>query len=98
MGLMYIFITGLFIVWVLSIILLTILLFKNENTYKNDMIIINAINDYNLNCIDRGCYTEVIDYALMKDYNTIMWRLFDWGYENILPKEEFEKIKPFIKE
>lgn len=82
---------------ILALILLWILGLKNENTCKNCMIILHAIHEYNLDCIERGC-DELMDYDVAKDYDTIMWRLFDWGYENILPKDVFEKIRPFIKE
>lgn len=97
MYLSIIFLIGLFIMCILALILLWILDLKNENTCKNCMIILHAICEYNLDCIERGC-DELMEYDVAKDYDTIMWRLFDWGYENILPKEAMEKIRPFIKE
>ena len=61
------------------------------------MIISNAIRDYNLDKIHQQSYDDLIDYDLMEDYDETFKRIFDWGYTNILPKEQFELVKPYIK-
>lgn len=69
---------------------------KNFNTYKNRMIILNAITEYNTTVgLSIG---RCIEYETMNTYeHTLFTRFWDWGYEHILPSPEFEKIKPFIK-
>lgn len=70
-------------------------LIKNDNTYKNHVIIVDAIYEY---CIEKN-----VDFALfynmyMEDYDDTLNRFWDWGYTRILPPEQFELIKPYIKE
>jgi len=38
---------------------------------------------------------EEASYA-MNDMTHLKFRLFDWGYENIVPKEVYDKIKPYL--
>lgn len=73
-----------------------VFLAKNNNTFENLTIIINAIGAYRLDCIDHYINPEV-DYRDMKDYDTVFWCLWDWGYTNILPADKFEVIAPYIK-
>lgn len=76
-----------------------ILLFKNENTYKNRGIINQAIHTFLMEKIkNHTCKNE--DFTLwdaVEPYEATMWRLWDWGYTRILPKEDFELIKPYIQ-
>lgn len=70
-------------------------LIKNKNTYKNHIIIVDAIYEY---CIEKN-----VDFALfynmyIEDYDDTLNRFWDWGYTRILPPEQFELIKPYIKE
>ena len=70
-------------------------LIKNNNAYKNHIIIVEAIYEY---CIEKN-----VDFALfynmyMEDYDDTLNRFWDWGYTRILPPEQFELIKPYIKE
>lgn len=77
------------------IIICIIALFKNNNTLKQRQKIGRAICDYHM-------ATEVdnwqVDYTDVEDYDKTLFRIWDWGYTNILPKEKFEIIKPFIIE
>lgn len=70
---------------------------KMQNTFKNHDIIMHAIHDYGLWCIEHNVKGEVI-YSDMESIRDTHKRWKDWGYINILPKEKFEIIKPFIKE
>ena len=73
--------------------------FKNENTYKNHIIITKAIYNYKIALIENGILEEgLVDYDDMRGYEATLFRFWDWGYKNILPKDKFEIIKPYIKE
>ena len=73
--------------------------FKNENTFKNQVIITKAIYNYKIALIDRGILENgLVDYDDMRSYGATLLRIWDWGYKNILPKDKFELIKPYIQE
>ena len=80
----------------LMIVFGILLSFKCNNAFKNQWKILEAISNY----IDE---TEEYRIAMliltnMKSIPKTIFRLWDWGYKNILPKEDFELIKPYIKE
>lgn len=87
------------------IILLSILCFlliaivfiyiKNFNTYNNHRIIDDAIFKYHIDCIHKN-QMILVEYEDEEDYNETLFRIWDWGYTRILPKEKFEIIKPYI--
>jgi hypothetical protein len=87
---------GVFLLGVIGCFYMSI---KCDNTYKNHLIIANAIYLYNKHLIDTGEYTEknIVSYSDMEDYDTTLCRVWDWGYTRILPPEKLELIKPFIK-
>ena len=93
-----IFIVALIICLLISLLLI-FLLIKNENTTKNHLKIIDAINDYQNGCIKNGAYDEILDVTFTdrEDHNKTLYRIWDWGYTRILPKDKFEIIKPYIK-
>ena len=71
-------------------------LIKNEVTYKNHHKILDAIMCYADN-------TENYGYALilmgkMESYDETLWRWWDFGCKNILPRWDYEQIKPYIEE
>lgn len=76
-------------------------LIKNHNTYLQHIKINHAIFDYQVYCI----YNKPRDYDGYKDvaysdeepYDKTLFRIFDWGCENILPKEKYELVKQYIK-
>ena len=84
------------IVYLLALIAFKIFDYKNENTYENITKIDHAIYDYKIDCILNE-KQNLVDYKDMEDYDKTFWRFWDWGYTNILPKEKFEIIKPYIK-
>lgn len=85
---------ALFIAFIVCIIALI----KNNNTYKQITIITKAIYQYQSDCIRNRNYKYLVDYPDMKSYDDVFNNFFDWGYTNILPKEKFEIIKPYILE
>lgn len=101
---MIIFAAVLLILMFLAAFACVVAIIKNDITYRNQGIILEAIFDYKIDMIDKarkngtimdGVKYEV-DYSDMEDYNSTLWRIFDWGYENILPSDKFEIIKPYI--
>ena len=85
----------LFVISTLALIILR----KNDNAFDNCVIIIKAIYNYKLDLIDKGDLGEsFVDYDDMRSYEAVLFRIWDWGYKNILPKDKFEIIKPYIKE
>lgn len=69
---------------------------KNINTYIQYRRIVDAIFDYAED--KKAPISEVIAMCnSMAAYGTTLFRWWDWGYTRILPKELFEKVKPYIK-
>ena len=84
----------------LAILAGVVILIKNINAFKNQIIISDAICRYGCELIQRGEYNILnlpVTYDDMEDYDRTLWRLWDWGYKRILPPEKFELIKPYIK-
>lgn len=74
-----------------------IALIKNNFTYKNQSIILEAICKYELHLIKEERYDEIrVSFKDMESYDATQRRWYDWGYTRILPSEKFELIKPFI--
>lgn len=91
------FITGLICIFSLLMSVLVLFFFiKNDNTLKNQCIIIDAIFEYKMDYIhnNQEC---LVDYSDQESYVSTLLRFWDWGYKNILPKEKYEIIKPYIK-
>ena len=81
---------------IIALIVCFIALRKANNTFRNEMIMTNAIYEYQKYCIANNLPMEV-SYEDIKPDKEIFRNLFDWGYTNILPKEKFEIIKPYIE-
>lgn len=78
------------------------MLIKNNRTYKNRRIIAEAIFLYNLNQFSQkdqlNTSVDFIDTAsVVESYEKTLFRLYDWGYKNIVPADVLEKISPFIE-
>ena len=83
------------IICMASILWLTLIFVKGENALKNHTKILNAIDAYGE---DTHHYLDVLRMIDNMECSTkTIFRLWDWGYENILPQEDFELIKPYIK-
>lgn len=94
------------IMWGIIIIGLVYLSFKAVRTSTVIEILNDAIYDYNIYLINNFDYKSGnspyrMPFVYQRDRNVFdktLWRLWDWGYEHILPPEDLEKIRPFIKE
>jgi hypothetical protein len=76
-------------------------LIKNNNTFNQHIKISHAIYEYHIYCIynkprDYNSSLDV-DYCDEEGYGKTLFRIFDWGCENILPKEKYELVKKYIK-
>ena len=85
-------------IMIINVCFCFLLLAKNNNTYRNMTIIAEAIHKFNLAQIEAVTNPVYVGFDHMISYDKALWRLWDWGYENILTKEAFEKIKPYIDE
>lgn len=90
---------------ILFVLFGVVLLVKNENTYKNHIIILLAVKEAMDSQLDvwfmQGCpedFTYEITPDNMEPYVKTLFRLWDWGYTRILPKDKFEIIKGYIEE
>lgn len=70
-----------------------LLLAKNINTFRQHVLISTAVRDYHLDLIARGVYDTLtnfpVDYDDMESYGRTLWRLWDWGYKRILPRDKY---------
>ena len=78
------------------LLMAVILLVKNDVTYRNMMVITNAIRDYRYEEITEN-NPIFVDYDDMGSYLKVLFRIWDWGYENILPPDKYVLIAPYIK-
>lgn len=83
------------IVAIIALLLCWIFYIKNNNTYRNHMIIADAIHSYIRHCIYINAI-PLVDYMDEEPYEKTLFRIWDWGYTRILPPEKFEIIRPFI--
>ena len=91
-------ITILFLIGIALILSYAILaILKSNNTYKNRRIILDAIHLYSMDCLKNNRCAD-ISYTDMEEYDTTLYRWWDWGYTRILPEYKFDLIKPYIKE
>lgn len=87
-------ISGIFsVALVLTIIFVFLLLYKNDITYKHHIRLIDAIFEYQNN----NNFTTDISYDQIEDYGRSLFRLWDWGYKNIVSKDVYKKIEKYIK-
>ena len=75
---------------------------RNDVAYRNRCKIIDAIYDYGIHLlIDKDDQESLIKtkliYDKMESHNKTIMRFWDFGCKRILPKQEFDKIKDFIK-
>lgn len=79
----------------LVIVFCIFMLIKNEITCRNHKKIINATRDYSEDVQNPYEFSSIVEN--MENYETTLFRLWDFGCKNILPKEDYELIKPYIK-
>ena len=80
-------------VLVAGLLFLFYLLIKVDVAFKNHMKILKAIEEF--------MYDDNYEEALrilgeLEELEDTLWRLWDWGCKNILPKDDYELIKPYI--
>lgn len=63
---------------------------KSTIEFKQKIKILNAIYDYGV-ATDENPFKISQMYDSMKD---LKW--YDWEYENIVPREVYDKIKPYL--
>ena len=91
---------SVFVLLILTVFIVIITMFKNDNTLKNHLIIVDAIHSYCTELIQKGMFdikNPPVYYDDMEDYELTFRRFWDWGYKRILPPEKFELIKPYIE-
>ena len=84
------------VIYLLFILFMATLFAKNNRTSQTRSLIIKAIHDYNVCQILNDPLEDLIDYDVMEGYDKTLWRLWDWGYENIVPSDVLKEIEPFI--
>ena len=89
----------IFLICIILAIFCLIGIIKNFVTYDCHLKIGDAIYRYKIDCIRNHRWADLhfIAYKDMELYEKTFWRLWDWGYTRILPKDKFEIIKPYIK-
>lgn len=81
---------------VLFYICSNVLIARNEVAFHNRDIIINAIYEYELDCY-RKEVNSISLYSYMESYEKTMCRFWDFGYQHILPPEQFALVEPYIR-
>ena len=87
------------VICIFLLILCLIGIIKNIVTYNRHEKIRNAIYRYKIDCIRNHRYGDLhsIEYINMESYGKTFFRLWDWGYTRILPRDKFEIIKPYMR-
>lgn len=88
----------LFFIWVCAIlgaVFASFMLIRNEYVFKNHMKIVQAINRYADSTGDYDMALTLI--ARTEGFTKTLWRWWDWGCKNILPKEDYELIRPYLR-
>lgn len=84
------------LVMLIFMALCIVMLIKNEVTYRQRKKILKAIKEYENMCYKHGEISNV-DFEDIENYDSTLFRIWDWGYTRILPKDKFEIIEPYIK-
>lgn len=77
-------------------ILSFILFIKNIRTYNLRMNINYAIFRYRIDCIDKNI-KSIVDWEDMVSYSHMLLKLWDWSDKDVLSKEKYEVIKPYLR-
>ena len=83
--------------FLLIVILCLVLIIKAEVGFRHHEMLLDAIQTYALESEEYDKSIEIMEH-MRGSYPDTVFRLWDWGYKNILPKEDFELIKPYIQE
>ena len=85
------------VICIITLLLDCLYYIKTLITYKNMMIISDSIYRYNLSMIEDERYEELISYDDIKSLDKALFNIFDWGYKDLLPKDTYMLVEPFIK-
>ena len=88
-ALLYAFLT----ISIATIFFVVFLIIRTEVAFKNQMKILSAIDAFAC----EGNFEEGLRLiGNIEEMDVTIWRLWDFGYKNILPKEDYELIKSYI--
>ena len=73
------------------------MLFKMCVAYEQRAVIYEAIYAYTRDMTKRNEFNYEVKYYDMESFHDTVFRLFDFGCTNILPKEKYEIIEPYIR-
>lgn len=84
---------------ILGLLFVAVMLVKNEVACNYHIRITNVIGNIRMKIIKGGGNPDdfPVNYDDLEDYDKTLWRLWDWGYTRILPKEKFDVIKPYLE-
>jgi len=85
------------IMYLIFLGLCLIFIIKSAVTCHHHCRISDAICRYCISMIDQNRFNYEVYYDDMEEFDTTLWRLWDWGYKRILPSDKFEIIKPYMK-
>ena len=74
----------------------TYILIRMCVAYENRAVMYESIYAYIRDMTKRGEFNYEVGYYDMEPFHATVLRLFDFGCTNILPKEQYEIIKPYI--
>ena len=83
-----------YLIWFILFICI-FLVVKNIRTYFVRSKVAMAICQYRIDNV--FSVSHWINTDRMEDYNKTLFRLWDWGYKRIVPKEIYNRIKDYIK-
>lgn len=78
-----------FAFWVVMVI-------KTLVTGRQHKRILTAIYRHNLLMIHRGRSEYMLSYDCVEEFDSTLFRLWDWGYKRIVPPEVLERINLYI--
>lgn len=86
----------IFIIGIITIALLFFLQVKNSVTAFQHKKISNAIFEFRVAHFDDAKTKDLVRYSDMEPYETTLFRLWDFGNKNILPKWQYDLIKKYL--
>lgn len=86
------------VLYIIFILFLVCFLIKNLFTFRQSTLIDEAIFLYHMEQINNGNYGPFeVTWSDEESYDKTLWRLWDWGYTRILPREKYDFLKPYIE-
>ena len=78
---------------------LLILLVKNDITCRMHLKINDAIFAYKMARLGEYDFEgiDIVEFSDAENYDKTLFRIWDWGYTRLLPKDKYELIKDYIQ-